>query len=692
MAVRTVRTVCPRNCYCTCGMLVTVEDDRIVRIEGDPRNPATGGTVCLKGLSYARRVSAEHRLLTPLRRKRRVGSLERVSWDEALADIASRLDAVRTSHGPEAVLYYEGSGSHGALGQLAYAFWHQFGGCTVPYGDLCWPAGLEATRLTYGQNLHNHPRLTTESRFVLLWAHNPAETNIHQMRLLVDAQDRGARLALVDPRETDTSDACDWHVKPHPGTDAALALGIARVIVDEGLHDRAFVEAHASGFDRYLERLRDFPLERVAAITGVEADEIRQLAIGYATTKPALLIAGFGLQRHAHAGQATRAVALLPALTGNVGVAGGGWQYANLASHLLQPPPLPPRPARIRQGFPVARLGHALAHLADPPVRAAWIEKANPVSQHPNNTAVREALIDLDLVVVVDQFLTDTTAVADYVLPAKSLFEQEDLVTAYWHPYVQRRARVLDPPGEVKPESEVWRLLCERFGFDTTWVPQDPSQLLRGMLPPGCQDLFDRLADEPLDLSGRGDIAFADLSFPTPSGKIEFASEEAARLWNVDAVPDYEPSTSDFGLRPSTIAQGAPSQVEGRTPDYPLHLLTCKTRDRIHSQFGDVDWIREVERRHTLDMHPDDARARHLKNGDRASMWNDRGRLDNLVVRLVSGLRRGVVHILEGRSHKDDPDVNALTGDGTTDMGYGAVYYECQVEVAAKAGKGGWGS
>ena len=274
---RTIRTVCPRNCYCTCGMLVTVEDGRITNIEGDPLNPATGGHVCLKGISYARRQSADERILTPLRRTS-AGSFERVSWDSALTDIAERLDRLRRRDGPESVLYYEASGSHGALGRLAMAFWRQFGGCTLTYGDLCWPAGLEATRLTYGINHHNHPRLTVDSRFILLWGHNPAETNIHQMRLVLDAQERGARIALIDPRSTDTSDAADVHLKPRPGTDAALALGLARIIVDEGLHDRQFLERHATGVERYLERLREFPLDRAAAVTGLDARDIRDLA------------------------------------------------------------------------------------------------------------------------------------------------------------------------------------------------------------------------------------------------------------------------------------------------------------------------------------------------------------------------------------------------------------------------------
>ena len=664
MAARTIRTVCPRNCYCTCGMLVTVDEGRIVRIEGDPKNPATSGHLCLKGLAYARRATSEDRILTPLVRRRKGGPLEPTSWKNALADIAERLDRIRRQSGPDAVLFYEGSGSHGALGQLAFAFWHQFGGCTLPFGDLCWPAGLEATRLTYGANLHNHPRLTRHSRFVILWGHNPAETNVHQMRLLLEARERGATLALIDPRETDTSDLVDVHLKPKPGTDAALALGIGAVIVEEGLHNRAFLEAHAAGVDEYLRRIEEYPLQRVEQVTGVPGESIRALARAYGGTRPALLIAGFGLQRHRHAGQTVRAVALLPALTGNVGTPGGGWQYANLASHCLQPVPLPARPTAVRERFAVARLGDALASLAQPPLRAAWIEKANPASQNPNTAAVRDGLSRLDLVVVVEQFQTDTTQAADYVLPAKNLFEQEDLVTAYWHPYLQRRAKVFEPPGQVKPESEIWRLLCERFGFDASWFPTDTQPLLRGLLPPGAGDAFDRLAEEPLDLSNTGDVAFARYRFPTPSGKVEFASDEAARLWRVDRVPDY-------------------AGVDGSEADarrFPLRLLSCKTRDRIHSQFGNLDWIRDVERPHRLEMHPDDALARGLADGQHVIAWNERGGIA-VALRVSHGLRPGVVHLLEGRSREEDPQVNLLTGEGVTDMGHGATFYECAVEV-----------
>lgn len=648
-------------------MVVTVEGDRIVGIEGDPLNPATEGSVCVKGLSYAERAHHPERLTSPLRRSPS-GGFDPVSWHRALDEIVETLGLIRAESGPLSVLYLEGSGSHGALSAMADAFWTPFGGCTRAHGDLCWPAGLEATRLTYGANRHSHPALTKEARFILLWGHNPAETNIHQWRLVQAAQEVGAKLAVVDPRATDTTDAADLHLQPRPGTDGALALGLAQVIVSEGLHDEAFLAEHALGFQAYRKKLEEFPLERTAHITGLRADAIQGLARAYATADPALLIAGFGLQRHRHAGQAMRAVALLPALTGNVGKRGGGWQYANLASHCLRPPPGLPDSGEVRKRtFPTSRLGWALQTLSDPPIRAAWFEKGNPLSQHPRTQRVREAVAGLELVVAVDQFLTDTARIADFVLPAKSLFEEEDLVTAYWHPYVQLRQKVLDPPRGVKTETEIWRELCGRFGFRTDAFQQNPELRLRKMLPEGREAELDELRSRPVDFSGSGEVAWADLAFETPSGKVEFASEEAARIWRVDVIPGYE-----------ALPEGHQSETAQR---FPLQLLTCKTRERIHSQFGNLSSIQEQERPRVLDIHPEDARARGLEEGDLARIQNNRGAVE-IPVRLNAGVLKGVVHVIEGRCVDDDPWMNLLTDDGVTDMGHGATFYECLVEVS----------
>jgi anaerobic selenocysteine-containing dehydrogenase len=239
-----------------------------VAIDGDPLNPATAGKVCLKGLSYVERTTHPDRLTTPLKRTSG-GDFQAVAWDTALDEIAERLQAIREAWGPLAVLHYEGSGNHGALSAMALAFWRPFGGCTRAHGDLCWPAGLEATRLTYGDNRHNHPALTRQSRFVLLWGHNPAETNVHQWRLILEAQEAGARIAVIDPRSTDTTDAADLHLQPRPGTDAALALGMGHVILAESLHAAEFLDEHALGFPAYRERVAEFPPEKVAEITGL---------------------------------------------------------------------------------------------------------------------------------------------------------------------------------------------------------------------------------------------------------------------------------------------------------------------------------------------------------------------------------------------------------------------------------------
>jgi anaerobic selenocysteine-containing dehydrogenase len=527
---------------------------------------------------------------------------------------------------------------------------------------------LEATRLTYGANRHSHPVLTRESRFILLWGHNPAETNIHQWRFILDAQELGTKVVVIDPRSTDTTDAADVHLQPRPGTDGALALGMAQVIVSEGLHDQEFLSQHAHGFEAYRERIREFPLERTAQITGLRERDIQELARAYATTSPALLIAGFGLQRHRRAGQAMRAVALLPALTGNVGVPGGGWQYANLASHCLRPPPGLPQDADPEgRTFPTSRLGWALQSLSDPPIRAGWFEKANPLSQHPHTERVRKGVAGLDLLVVVDHFLSDSARMADFVLPAKTLFEEEDLVTAYWHPYVQLRQKVLQPPKGVKTETEIWRELCGRFGFRTDAFQYSPETRLRRMLPTGRGEELDELRRQPLDLSDSGDVAWADRQFETPSGKVEFTSQEAVRLWDVDPVPDHQ-----------DLLEGHVSEL---AQQFPLQLLTCKTRERIHSQFGNLSSIQEVERPRVLDIHPQDALARGLQEGDMAEVRNNRGSVE-IRVHLNPGILPGVVHVIEGRCVEDDPWMNLLTDDGTTDMGHGAVYYECLVEVS----------
>ncbi len=480
----TFTTACPRNCYSTCAMRVEVRDGRLVGIAAYPGNDATPGGPCLKGLSYIERVYSPDRLLHPLRR-RAGGGFERIAWDDALDLVAGKLAALRADPGPRSVLYYSGSGTKGLMNAVAPAFWRLYGGCTTTFGDLCWPAGLEATRLTLGDNRHSAPPDIADARLIVLWGKNPAETNIHQMAFIEQALDRGARLIVVDPRRTESAESAELLVQITPGSDGALALGIAHVLVARGLVDEPFVTAHVHGYGPFREMLAEYPPARVAAITGVAEAVIERLAEAIGTVKPATICAGFGMQRYTNSGQAMRAIIGLLALTGNIGRPGAGWVYANLQSHVFSAPRDPLAffpPVRdegpIRVSVSTARLGADVLAQRDPPIRLAWIERGNPVTQQPQTGDVLRALRSLDFRVVVDQFLTDTAREADVVLPAKTMFEQSDVITAYWHHYLQLKQKVIAPPGEVRPESEVYWALAERLG-----LPRDEME--RVLVPPG---------------------------------------------------------------------------------------------------------------------------------------------------------------------------------------------------------------
>ena len=502
------------------------------------------------------------------------------------------------------------------------AFWRQFGGCTLTYGDLCWPAGLEATRLTYGANLHNHPRHTADSRFILLWGHNPAETNVHQMRWILDAQERGAVVALIDPRSTDTTDAADIHLQPRPGTDAALALGMARVIVDAGLHDAAFLERTRTGFERYLERLRDYPLD--ARRGDHRASSGRRSRASRSTTrahKPALLIAGFGLQRHHRAG---------PDDAGRGAAAGADRQRRRRGRRVAVRQPDQPLPAAIRRcrpsrrgvrrAIPVSRLARRSRSSTRPPIRAAWIEKGNPASQNPRSrpacaTALRAARPGRRR-----RSVHDRHGAAGALRPARprrcsrrrTSSRPTGIRTCSW------RAKLWDPPGEVKPETEIWRLLCERFGFDTRYFPQGDAEtraLLRGCCP---RRLMLRRPPRPL----RSPV--------DPTG---------ARRRRVRRPPLPDAVRQDRvrvrrGRRVSGASMRCPTtcrstRATSRRSPRGFRCSCCRARRATGSTRSSATstGCASVERPHVLDMHPADAAARGLADGDDAAVWNDRGRI-----------------------------------------------------------------
>lgn len=676
----TFTTACPHNCYSTCTMTVHVEGGRLTKIDGHAGNLATSAGPCLKGLSYVERVYSPDRILHPLRRDARSGTFERITWDGALDEIADRLARYRTD--PQSVLFYSASGTKGLMNRVSTRFWRLYGGYTTTYGDLCWPAGLEATRLTLGENTHNAPWDLANARLIVLWGKNAAETNIHQMVFVDRALDAGATLVVIDPRRTQSAERASLLIQPRPGTDGALALAIAHLLIYSGHVDSDFIARHVHGFDAFAEVVAPWTPERAAEVTDVPADYIRRLADLFGTTGPATICAGFGLQRFTNGGQTMRALLALLAITGNIGRPGAGWIYANLQSHVFDevhdpiasyPPEQPDGIARV--SISTAKLGPDMLAQRGPALRMAWVERGNPIPQNPQTAIVLDAFRALEFRVVVDQFLTDTAREADIVLPAKTMFEQSDVIGAYWHGYLQLKQKVVEPPGEVKPESEIYRLLARRLGIaeadDPSVFPVSDAEVdayLDRMLAPFPSITRELLREAPMLAPGNQEIAFADFIFPTPSGKVELASDEAAGRWHVSVLPDYtEPIES----------------VRRDDPDlapYPLHLLTPNTKNRIHSQFGNLRMIRQFDPRPFVSIGPDDARARGIRDGAIVRVFNARGSL-TLEARIDHGLKAGCVCITNGWWIAEGGAVNMLSAARETDMGYGAAFHENRVQV-----------
>ena len=492
---------------------------------------------------------------------------------------------------------------------------------------------------------------------------------------------------VVDPRRTASADRADLLIQCRPGSDGALALAVAHALIRDGAVNRDFIERHVLGYDAFEALVRDFTPERAAAITDVPSPYIERLAALFAEHRPATISAGYGMQRYTNSGQTMRAMLALLALTGNFGRPGAGWQFANLQTSIFDemkdpiafyPPERPDGVARV--SVSTARLGRDMLAQRDPELRMLWVERGNPVTQNPETNTVLEAIRKLEFRVVVEQFLTDTAREADLVLPAKTLFEQSDVIGAYWHPYIQLKQKVLEPPGEVKPESEIYRLLAERLGFpqeaiDSAFPGASDGEIeawLETRLAPFPGLTLARLREGPILAPGHEEIAFADLVFPTPSGKIELRSEEAARRWGVDPLPAYvEPEES---VRRDS--------AESRK--YPLYLMTPNTKNRIHSQFNNLRMIRAVSPKPTVAMHPEDMAERGVAEGDRVRVFNDRGEL-TVEARADHGLRRGCVTVTNGWWITDGGTVNFCSLGRETDMGHGAAFHDNLVQVE-KAG------
>jgi len=667
-------------------MLVTVESGRAVRVVGDPDHPFTRGFLCAKVNRYVERTYQRDRLLHPLRRVGPKGSgrFERITWEVALAEIAERLNEIRSSSdGPQAILPYSYAGTMGMVqgSSMDRRFFHRIGASMLDR-TICSMAGTVGMRMTVGANVGADPEGIPESDLILLWGTNTLTANPHLWPFVLEARARGARVIAIDPIRTRTAAQCDEWIAIRPGTDAALALGMMHVLFDRGSIDTEYVDAYTLGADQLRERVREYSPERVSAITGVPVETIASLGERYGRSKAAFIRVNYGLQRHHGGGMAVRTIACLPALTGHWRRAGGGVQLSSSANftfdkRALERPDLSPPVRTIN----MIRLGEALtahdAGVGGPPVRALVVYNSNPAAVAPDRNAVLRGLARDDLfTVVLEHFQTDTADYADIVLPATTQLEHWDVHLSYGHHYVTLNRPSIEPLGEALPNSEIFRRLARRMGLDDALFRDDDLTLIGQALGSSAGNLDGVTLDALLEHGWvrlnlpKPYLPYAEGGFTTPSGKCELYSARMAEM-GLDPLPAFTP--------PYEFPDSAPSLAAR----YPLTLISSPAHQFLNSTFVNVDSLRRAAGEPECLLHPVDAERRGIAVGARVVVHNDRGAF-TAVARVEDGIRPGVVwapSIWWGKFAADGANANQTTSQRETDMGHGPVFYDNLVEV-----------
>jgi anaerobic selenocysteine-containing dehydrogenase len=677
MATTTRHSVCALDCPDACSVLIDVDEaGHGSRLRGNPDHPVTRGFLCGKVARYLEHEYSPARLLYPQRRvgARGEGRFARISWDEALDEIAERLTGAARRYGPESILPYSYAGTMGFLNYsgMDRRFFHRLGASRLDR-TICSTAGAAGMTEALGIRYNIEPEQFRHAKLIIAWGANVLGTNVHLWPFIVEARRNGAKFYTIDPYQNRTGKLSDRHYSIRPGTDTALALAMMHVIAFENLEDKDYVDRYTLGFDDLKERVREWTPQRAAELTGIAAEDIVQLSREYATTRPAAIRLNYGVQRSERGAMSIRAISLLPALTGAWRDLGGGLQLSTSQAFHVNSPGLE-RPD-LQYASPLGRearlvnmsqLGEALTNLNDPPVMAMVVYNSNPAAIAPDQNAVRRGLRRDDLfTVVLEQFQNDTADFADILLPATTFLEHTDLYRAYGHFYIQLARPALPAPGEALSNNEVFRRLAARLGFDEACFRDTDDDMIRTLLASGHPFLegitLEKLEAEHFVRLRIPDpfLPFAAGGFGTPSGKCEFHAET-------------------LGFEPPVESRAGDRRLVAR---FPLELISPKNDDSMNSTFGD----RPDTHEHTavLMIHPEEARSRGIATGDAVLVFNDRGQCV-LRANVVPSVAPGVVCAPSVRWPKLAPGgngINALTSQRLTDKGGGPTFYSCLVEV-----------
>ncbi len=680
------RNACPRNCYDTCSMKTYVKDGIVQFVEGAPESTFTKGALCVKGYTYPRRQYSPDRILYPMvQDKRRSGNWRRVSWDEAMDRIAKKLLAMKQEDGSLlgfGLTKYSGHfgitnyGIEGMMSSLGYT--SRFA------GTPCWPAGIDAQGYDFGDIWTNDPEDMAKSKYIIVWGANPAWCSMHSVKFLYAARERGAKVVVIDPILTQTAAKADEFLQIKAGTDGALALGMARHILDLGRVDTDFVYNNAVGYDDFAAYLREnITVDWAAEVTGIPAQVIRNIAEEFTAVKPATVWIGYGMQRHTNGGAMVRAIDAFVAMTGNVGIEGGGARYAHLATWgfnyhaMIQKQPegsvgvagaAGPKGEFDFAGesktkysdriLNINKTAHDILNAKDPALRALWVSCRNPFGQDADTNKLQKAFDKLELVVTVEQFFTETVANSDIVLPVTTLFEEYNVNVSYWHYWLSLNEQAVKPMGEVRSNIEIAAALSKamnKLSPGSCTFPQeaDNKEWTIKEFNKGIYDLFGLESWEDLrkgPAKARMEKApWADKVFRTPSKKYEFSSELCATN-GFKALPEY---------------------VEGRKPTGPLRLLTPHVQFALHSQFVNLDWMSPFYNEPFVYIHPDAAKQRGIEHLSHVVVKNSLGEV-SVRAKLTRNVLPDCVVMYEawfGNKNFANYNVQHVVDDTAADMG-----------------------
>ncbi|RSK52138.1 molybdopterin-dependent oxidoreductase [Bacillus canaveralius] len=660
-----VQSACPLNCWDNCGFHVTVDAGKVKKIDGNPNHPITKGKICGRGRMLEARTNSSERLLYPL--KKINGQFERISWDQALNEIAAKLQYLKESFGTTSVLHSHDYANGGLLKNLDSRFFNNYGGVTEITGSICWGSGIEGQSWDFGDAYSHGPEDLINSKQIVIWGRNVARTNMHFFENLQNAKRNGAKLIVIDPIYNATAKIAHQYISVQPGMDGILAAGIMKEMLRLGLEDRHFIKNHTIGFKHLEGVLETISIDEVSELTGVPVMTITELAVLY-SEGPTSSFFGLGMQRYANGGNTIRLLDALVAVSGNVGIQGGGANYANRQvgqSFNVQALSSAHKKTASRQ-FLMMKQAESILAAKDPEIKMIIVTCGNPLTQVPDTNRVRQAFTSVETLVVIDQFMTDTAELADYVLPTTTAFEEEDIYySSMYHHYANYGPKLVDAPGEAKSDLWIWTELANRLGFGAEFAHTRSEWLELGLESLSGEGVTlekikqDSFAELPVDT-----VPWRERIFKTPSGKYEFLSAAAIKKG-----------------RQGELSLSLPHESRWSQPElaekYPFTLLSIHPLRSNHSQHYH---LLNGPERIKVEVSPDIAKKRKLADNDFVRVWNERGEL-NGYVSIMKQAHPGTINIDEGTGRKYGGAVNLLTSSDVSDNGLGSTVYDCLVNV-----------